>query len=122
MLSQASRRSLGLFIVCVVVSLALAAALVIVVSMLRNRIRRSPDKGAVTGPVAYPDRMQFDVAAMKAWEFYEAAKAAKSSYVDNRLVGEWKERYASSFEVLKNFPEHEPFHPKNLNIIPQFFG
>ena len=106
MLSQASRRSLGLFIVCVVVSLALAAALVIVVSMLRNRIRKSPDKGAVTGPVAYPDRMQFDVAAMKAWEFYEAAKAAKSSYVDNRLVGEWKERYASSFEVLKNFPEH----------------
>lgn len=101
-----SLRSLGLFLVCAVVGLALTAALFIVVAMLRNRIRSRQDMGTKAVPAAKPNNMQFDVAAMKAWEFHEEAKEAKSSFVDNRQVEEWKERYASAFEVLKSAPDH----------------
>lgn len=51
-------------------------------------------------PVYKNDNLQYLSAVSKAREFLSEAGVARESFVDNALVEEWKERYASAFAIL----------------------
>ena len=65
--------------------------------------------GETTEPPIDVDSVLFQTSAMKAREFLAETTAARSSFVDNRQVVEWKDRYAAAFAALKrcSWAQHE---------------